>query len=115
MIRNHRTDTTREVVATANLGGGTRVIVLTARENGPYHITVTATAYDSNHPGEFLLQAYYAGQYLPDLLRKAREAEVHAFDPRDELAEGCGCWARWDPACGEPGCWGTRVTVAAVA
>lgn len=112
MIIKHLTDTVCEVVATARIRGGTRVVVLTARENGPYHFTVTTMAYDSTHPGDALLQGYYSGQCLTDLVLKARDTEAGTFAPRPDA---CSCWAKWDPSCGRPGCWGTRVTVAAVA
>jgi hypothetical protein len=103
----------REVVAATRVGDCARVIVLTARRTASFHFTVTTVAYDSGHPGECLVQGYYSGQYLPELLQRARSAEADTFDPHPEVA-GCDCWALWDPHCGRPGCFGVRPAAALV-
>jgi hypothetical protein len=105
MITKQDTALVREVVASAQIDGGTRVIVLTAREPQPHHFVVETVAFDSNHPGEHLGHGVYPGPNLAELLADVREHESHAFDP-PENRDGCDCWAKWDPNCGQPGCWG---------
>jgi hypothetical protein len=95
----------REVIASARIGGGTRVIVLTAREPQPHHFVVETVAYDSNHPGDYLGHGFYSGPDLDVLLADIREDKSHAFDPHPADG-GCDCWMTWDPDCGRPGCWG---------
>lgn len=113
MIEFKDTALVREVVASAQINGGTRVIVLTAeRTTDRDGFYVESVAYDSNHPGELVRHFRNYGTCLTELLTEARAHESRAFE-HAEHNDGCDCWARWDPNCGRPGCWGTRVTAVA--
>lgn len=101
-----------EVVASAQIHAGTRVIVLTAREPHPHHFVVETTAYDSAHPGEHLMQSVRSGPILAELVDVAREDGSRTFERSGDY-DGCDCWATWDPHCGRPGCWGVYKPVAA--
>jgi hypothetical protein len=96
-----------EIIASAQIYGGTRVIVLTIREPHRGHFVVLSTAYDSNHPGEDMLCYQRSGSDLAELVDAAREEDGRslAIEPTQD-SELCNCWATWDPNCGRPGCWG---------
>lgn len=102
-----------QVVAATQIGGGTRVIVLTAHKaQHPHQFIVNTNAYDSNHPHEVHGQGVYTGPNLDQLIARAREDEARAFEPSTD-PEDCDCWARWDPTCGRRGCWGVPAGPAA--
>lgn len=101
----------REIVATAQTHGGTRVIELTTFAVTDKHITqwrIKLNAYDSQRPHEQRPLALYSLDQMEDLDR-AREDGRSALRP-SETGEDCNCWGGWDPYCGEPGCWGVYIS-----
>lgn len=98
-----------EVVASAQIHGGTRVVVMTASEPHPHHFVVETTAYDSNHPDEQMGHGVFSGPDLASLVTEVREYESRTFEiPQDPTL--CDCWITWDPYCGSRGCWGVYKT-----
>jgi len=100
----------REIAATAQINGGTRVVELVARDVQAYAARqpwrVRLTAYDSNHPGD--VRCIYVGHSTgEDDLDEARGRAVAALALSTEW---CHCWWGWDPDCGRPGCYGYAVT-----
>lgn len=100
----------REIVATAQVHGGTRVIQMTVTsgpEMGPQYDQVTLTAYDSAHPHRSEIMHTFTAAF--DGVTRARETarDMLDFDPAHNDGE-CGCWAGWDTNCGHPSCWGIR-------
>ncbi|HEY3477870.1 MAG TPA: hypothetical protein VGL02_03130 [Streptomyces sp.] len=94
-----------EVLATAQIHDGTRVIVLTAQEPYPGHFIIKTTAYDSAHPDDDHFKSQHSGSDLDALLAAVREHGARTFERADDY-DGCDCWATWDPYCGRSGCWG---------
>jgi hypothetical protein len=96
-------ETIREVIATAQVHGGTRVIEMTAtRFAGVNEWHVECTTYDSNHRHD--ARWFLAGWY--DQLDRPRTEYVDTLDIRPDEDGFCGCWQGWDPQCGDPSCWG---------
>jgi len=100
----------REIAATAQINGGTRVIEMTVTSDpdmGPQHDLVTLTAYDSAHPLRAELMHTFTAAC--DGITRARETARDMVDLDPSHNDGlCGCWAGWDPQCGNTSCWGTR-------
>jgi len=98
----------REIVATAQINGGTRVIemrVTTDSDMGPQHDLVTLTTYDSTHPLRAEIMHTFTVAY--DGIARARETARDMLDVDPAHNDGmCGCWAGWDPNCGDASCWG---------
>lgn len=96
---------TIDVVATAQVNGGTRVITLTVEQREDRTFLITLRAYDSNHPGDEHVTLVSGGPDREELVTEARQAATNALSPV-VAGEPCACWAGWDPHCGSPGCWG---------
>ena len=95
---------TIDVVATAQVHGGTRVITLSVKQNDLGAHVATLRAYDSNHPGD----EQWVGTHVDTDARVAGEARAYAVEYMrpSEDNEACNCWAWWDSDCGRLGCWG---------
>lgn len=104
---------TIDVVATAQVHGGTRVITLTVTSaatltvptpHREWHV-VTLHAYDSNHSGDQQVMLIAGAPRRDELVKQALETAANLLRPSTG-DEPCNCWAGWDPYCGQPGCWG---------
>lgn len=98
----------REVVATAQVHGGTRVLILTGHPApaNPLHYIIELTAYDSNHREPHPVKAIYTGSDFEELAERGRTVGRATLQPSANPTEDCDCWTRWDPHCGQAGCWG---------
>jgi hypothetical protein len=108
---------TIDVVATAQVHGGTRVITLSVMAADPATLTVTTPrshrerhvvtlhAYDSNHPGDQRVMLIAGAPRRGEIVKQALETAANLLRP-SAGDEPCNCWAGWDPYCGAPGCWG---------
>lgn len=97
----------REIVAMAQVHGGTRVIELSVhRFCGDFGIRDRArvAAYDSNHRDAAVI--LFTGS--ADFASEVEAVRVFACGALTRVVreDACDCWAGWDPYCGEPGCWG---------
>ncbi|GHH57916.1 hypothetical protein [Lentzea cavernae] len=98
----------REIVATAQAHGGTRVIEFSVIRHTHGSLTWTTyrtAAYDSNHRDRHHSTGRGPAD-TPDQIEQARAAAGILLTPVSD-STGCDCWAGWDPHCGTPGCWGT--------
>lgn len=93
------------LAATGQVRGGTRVLTLTVERNDLGVYVGTIRAYDSNHPGDEHETGVYGDTDLAWVIETATRSAVDTLRP-SAAGEGCGCWAGWDPHCGQPGCWG---------
>lgn len=99
---------TIDVVATAQVHGGTRVITLAVEQREDRTFLITLRAYDSNHPGDEHVTLVSGGPDREELVTEARESAANALRPA-VAGEPCACWAGWDPHCGAPDCWGVAL------
>jgi hypothetical protein len=97
----------REIVATAQVHGGTRVIefavvrhTLGQRTWSTYRVA----AYDSNHRD--VHDSLGTGPAdTPAQIDQAR-ADAASLLTLGSDPSYCDCWSGWDPYCGKAGCWG---------
>lgn len=105
--RQHSEVVSREIVATAQVHGGTRVVEFSIVRHTLGHETRTTyntAVYDSNHrAGHHSVGVGPAD--TPEQIADARRAAVDLLAPSDD-PQDCDCWSSWDPYCGTPGCWG---------
>jgi hypothetical protein len=87
------------LLATAEVHGGTRVIVATVHEVAGGH-RFQLTAYDSGHPDESQFSGSAPCLDGNDLGRALGWAQ-QALTP---YPDACGCWPNWDPSCGRVDC-----------
>ncbi|MEU4804330.1 hypothetical protein [Actinosynnema sp. NPDC023587] len=97
----------REVVATATVTGGTRVIefaVIRRTHGCRSWSTYRVTAYDSNHNSAHHSVGIGPAD-TPDQIADARTNASTLLTPGQD-PEYCDCWSGWDPYCGKAACWG---------
>jgi hypothetical protein len=97
----------REIVATAQINGGTRVVELSIIGNTDGRRTWTTyrtAAYDSNHPNPYPSVGIGPAD-TPEQIEAARADASTLLDPSGD-PQCCDCWSGWDPYCGKTGCWG---------
>ncbi|MEV8439129.1 hypothetical protein AB0425_17280 [Actinosynnema sp. NPDC051121] len=97
----------RDIVATAQVHGGTRVIefsVIRHTFGGRTWSTYRVAAYDSNHRHAHNLMGSGPADTQPQIEEARGDAQsllTPSPDPRY-----CDCWSGWDRYCGKTGCWG---------
>ncbi len=96
-------DVVREIAATAQVHGGTRVIEINAEICRFGFERITVVAYDSGHRGDAHLLSHEA--YSEVALDNARATAADFFT----VVGRCVCLPGWDPRCNTKGCNGHYV------
>jgi hypothetical protein len=97
----------REIVATATVHGGTRVIEFSVIRHTLGHRTWTTyrvAAYDSNHRDAHNSMGVGPAD-TPAQVEEAR-ADAQSLLTVGSDPSYCDCWSGWDTYCGKAGCWG---------